>query len=317
MKLAFALFAPVALQALPCEELVARWTGVHADLHDGDEKSLTIKRHTLHIKPHGNNQTWEIKAKVDSDSCLATVNFDVPGKPDHPPVPLLAEFLHMNAYSGRQPGGIMKVAVEFTDPSSTLKAAGYPLNHWVNVEQTQDEELVPCPSALDAVFADLHDGDEKRIVLAGDDLTVTSNSDETWVVHSKLDRDLCKATIDFNVPGKPSPPPVNLTATLWQAGALNSFAAKKTVVEFTDPTGTLAEAAYPLNHWVQLPDGFDPYKPPVAKGKCCYGFPGSDNWQGCQSATACPANPSCESQDLCEGICRGAWCNTEGEDLVV
>jgi len=54
----------------------------------------------------------------------------------------------------------------------------------------------------------------------------------------------------------------------------------------------------------------DDYKPPVATGKCCYGFPGKNNWEGCGSATACPANPSCETKDLCEGICRGAWCNT-------
>jgi len=320
MKLASTLLTPVALEAVPCEELVARWTGVHADMHDGDEKLLSIKRHTLHIKPHGNNQTWEIKAKVDSETCKAMVDFDVPGKPDHPPVPLQAAFLHMNSYSGRQPGGITKMAVEFTDPSGTLKGAGYPLNHWVNIEKTQDEELMPCPSKFDAVFADLHDGDEKRIALSGDDLTVTSNGNETWVVHSKLDRELCRTTINFNVPGKPSPPPVNLTATLWQAGILNFFASgakKKTVIEFTDPSGTLAEAAYPLNHWVELPDGVDPYKPPVAKGKCCYGFPGTNNWQGCQSATACPANPSCESKNLCEGICRGTWCNTGDEDFIV
>jgi len=53
------------------------------------------------------------------------------------------------------------------------------------------------------------------------------------------------------------------------------------------------------------------YAPPVAKGKCCYGFPGATNWEGCSSATACPSNPSCELLSNCEGICRGTWCNTE------
>merc|ERR1712032_787508 len=59
------------------------------------------------------------------------------------------------------------------------------------------------------------------------------------------------------------------------------------------------------------------YRPPVARGKCCYGFPGANNWQGCSSATACPANPSCETPDLCSGICRGTWCNTEEVDVAV
>merc|ERR1712086_873109 len=104
-------------------------------------------------------------------------------------------------------------------------------------------------------------------------------------------------------------------------GVLNRYETReakfKTVFEFTDPSETLAEVGYPLNHWVELKDGFDPYVPPVATGKCCYGFPGSDNWKGCQSATACPSNPSCETQGRCEGECRGSWCNDGADDVSV
>jgi len=76
-----------------------------------------------------------------------------------------------------------------------------------------------------------------------------SGNNETWVVDAELDSKSCSAVIDFNVPGKPGPPPVNLTATLW---ASRSAKGSKSELEFTDPSGTLAEGSFPLNHWVEL-----------------------------------------------------------------
>lgn len=82
------------------------------------------------------------------------------------------------------------------------------------------------------------------------------SSKQSWRVKAHWDHEHCNATVNFNVPGKPSPPPVNLTATLYQVTGstpphANSSATATTLV-FTDPTGTLAKAGYPLNAWVQI-----------------------------------------------------------------
>merc|ERR1719245_2761590 len=107
-----------------------------------------------------------------------------------------------------------------------------------------------CPDKLKAIYADMHDGDEKAVEIDGKAMIIKpSGNDQTWVVNAELDVNSCNAIIDFNVPGKPGPPPVNLTATLWFSV---SASGKKTEFEFTDPSGTLADAAFPLNHWVEV-----------------------------------------------------------------
>jgi hypothetical protein len=108
-----------------------------------------------------------------------------------------------------------------------------------------------CPTKMDAVFADQHDGDEKRIVIDGSAMTITPfANNETWVVDAVVDETLCSASIDFNVEGKPNPPPCNLNATLFWA---MSASTTKYTWEFTDPSGTLsADPNFPLNTWVQI-----------------------------------------------------------------
>ena len=107
----------------------------------------------------------------------------------------------------------------------------------------------------------MHKGDQKLVNISGSSLTILPHgNNETWRVDATLDPEHCNASIDFNVPGKPGPPPVNLTATLWWSGAIGSAAPGETTEwEFTDPSGTLAAATYPLNHWVSIPS-----PPPVA-----------------------------------------------------
>lgn len=116
-----------------------------------------------------------------------------------------------------------------------------------------------------AVFADIHDGDQKQVTVdnstaCGPTLEITPfGNDENWSISSKLDLTHCNATIDFNVPGKPNPPPVNLTATIWlEYRAADDpqvnpsvWAPTRYTLAFTDPTGTLAGPEYPLNFWVQ------------------------------------------------------------------
>merc|ERR1719183_1116402 len=101
----------------------------------------------------------------------------------------------------------------------------------------------------DGIFHDMHDGDMKQMVVDGGSLTITPyKNKEKWVVHAAFDAD-CAASIDFHVPGKPGFPPVNLTATVWD---MASFAgASKVGVVFTDPSGTIADAATPLNMWLE------------------------------------------------------------------
>jgi len=107
---------------------------------------------------------------------------------------------------------------------------------------------------LQVVYADMHDGDKKEVTISGVSVTVKpSGNNQTWVVKSELDATSCSASIDFKVPGKPSPPPVTLTATFWNTMSASTLAPEeKTEFEFTDPSGTLAPAGYPLNHWVEI-----------------------------------------------------------------
>jgi hypothetical protein len=217
---------------------------VYADMHDGDKKEVIISGTSMTIKPSGNNQTWIVKARLDRKSCSAVVDFNVPGKPGPPPVNLTLTLWHSISSKGQT------TEFEFTDPSGTLAAKDFPLNHWVELKWTSEKKLSTCPTSLKVVYADMHDGDKKEILVSGLSLTIKpSGNNQTWVVNSKIDAKSCSASIDFNVPGKPDPPPVNL-----QANLLYSFSSmgKKTEFEFTDPTGKLAHADFPLNHWVEI-----------------------------------------------------------------
>ena len=103
-----------------------------------------------------------------------------------------------------------------------------------------------------AVFADMHDGDQKQLTIDGDSLTIKPfGNNETWVVNTQISA-MCTATIDFNVPGKPNPPPISLLGTIWQMASKSGYV--KRSVEFTDPTSTLAPAKMPLNEWIMLAD---------------------------------------------------------------
>jgi hypothetical protein len=111
-----------------------------------------------------------------------------------------------------------------------------------------------CSTLVDGqaiVFADMHDGDEKivSIVDGAKNLQIEPwNSKDVWKVTAPLTAD-CTAMVDFNVPGKRSPPPVAVMATLSQ---FQPTATKRAMITFTDPSGTLAPGKpyYPLNAWL-------------------------------------------------------------------
>ena len=94
------------------------------------------------------------------------------------------------------------------------------------------------------VFADIHDGDMKKVEIDGEKpaIKITPHgNDQTWVVKTTLDED-CAGLVEFRVPNKPSPPPVPLKVRF------GTFNAQLQAV-FTDPSGTLP--AGPLNVWLQ------------------------------------------------------------------
>ena len=106
----------------------------------------------------------------------------------------------------------------------------------------------------DGTFMDMHDGDKKSVKQDGETLIIKPHdNNETWVVHALIDSTHCNYNIDFNVPGKPNPPPVNLTATFWLMVPPSTLTHKVALV-FTDPSGTLAAGNMPLNVWTMNGD---------------------------------------------------------------
>lgn len=217
---------------------------VFADMHDGDKKEVTVSGTSMIIKPSGNDQTWVVKTALDRKSCSAIIDFNVPGKPGPPPVNLTATFWESFGQEGH------KSEFEFTDPSGTLAPKVFPLNRWVELEQDLTPEPVRCRPALRAVYADMHDGDKKEVTVSGTSVVIKpSGNNQTWVVKTVLDPTTCSAKVDFNVTGKPNPPPVALKAAFWYSMAATT---NKLELEFTDPSGKLAPKDFPLNHWVEL-----------------------------------------------------------------
>jgi len=226
-----------------------KWQAVYADMHDGDQKEVIISGTSMIIKPSGNSQTWVVNAEFDVISCSASINFNVPGKPNPPPVNLTSTLWYSFTATAK------KTEFEFTDPSGTLAKKDYPLNRWVelpkNIKDGQRHESLPtCHPSMDRVFADMHDGDKKAVTISGNTMLISpSGNNQTWVVKAHINTTSCTASIDFNVPGKPNPPPVNLTATLFESMSVKE---PKAGMWFTDPSGTLAKSDFPLNEWVQI-----------------------------------------------------------------
>jgi len=119
----------------------------------------------------------------------------------------------------------------------------------------------------DLVVADMHDGDQKAITFQSCECTVPCEctmtikphaNNQTWQVQVPLHvtESTVSGVVDFNVPGKPGPPPCNLTVTLFvERGGRHgqSTYGEKRTLEFTDHTGTITkDPHFPLNTWVEL-----------------------------------------------------------------
>ena len=102
------------------------------------------------------------------------------------------------------------------------------------------------------IVADQHDGDMKQISYDGSTLIILPyGNNETWIITADLEAD-CTAMVNFNVPGKPSPPPVELKATVYDLTTPATDGALA-AIGFTDPTATISnDASYPVNFWIQI-----------------------------------------------------------------
>lgn len=236
---------------------------------DGDMKVVTslvtTDRVRFAIQPYPNVDDWKVLGDFDLN-CQATVDFNVPGKPNPPPVNLTMTTWVM----GTPDNKYTRMGLEFTDPTATLAPAPEPVNlwvldHWGPPSESSHEEPMhgtfgnTCgfkESTLFhknvAILHDMHDGDKKSIKVKHDgSLTLNpSGNDELWTVQSKFGDD-CVATVDFNVAGKPNPPPVALEAHVWQlvSVALDDNVPDKQALLFFDPTETLGHGV--LNAWVE------------------------------------------------------------------
>ncbi len=230
--------------------------GIFHDMHDGDMKRITIWGSTLTITPFGNKQNWTVQSALRPD-CTANIDFHVPGKPAFPPVNLTAAFRTLRDFTGRT-----KVGVEFYDPSGTLASPTTPLNLWLepnaNAKEAGSNTLGACEQFLaSTVLHDMHDGDQKKIsyeTSGGKKYMhiVPHNNNQTWVVDAPFDVDSCSAMINFDVPGKPGPPPVALRAFIWRMP--DTSGTSRQTIEFTDPSSTIAPSDTPLNGWVYATD---------------------------------------------------------------
>ena len=149
---------------------------VFLDMGDGDEKMVTVADGMLTIVPHGNNETWKVTAAVKGNTpggqCTALIDFDVPGKPNPPPIKLLISYWSL----GNVDGSLQKGAWEFTDPGDKASPPT-PLNEWVMypaaAPPSGGSSAWPCPTRFaEGVFLDMGDGDSKRVFVLDDLLTI-------------------------------------------------------------------------------------------------------------------------------------------------
>ena len=78
--------------------------------------------------------------------------------------------------------------------------------------------IVDPTRSTTVTFRDIHDGDYKQCSLAPDgELTIKPwNNTESWIIKAGPLDDACAAMVDFNVPGKPNPPPVRLKLKIFK-----------------------------------------------------------------------------------------------------
>jgi hypothetical protein len=128
--------------------------GVFFDMHDGDQKMITFDKgspltsNEVIIRPYANDQKWTVMAVWDKAHMNASINFNVPGKPNPPPVSLLLTWniLYRLTDNDHLQWSWM---CEFTDPSSTIGDSRMPLNAWISAANDSNHfDASECPFKL-------------------------------------------------------------------------------------------------------------------------------------------------------------------------
>lgn len=232
---------------------------VFRDMKAGDYKVITASGFGFDIQPYNSSEKWVVYGTFDVN-CVANIDFrkqPVP-YPHPPPVNLSMSLYIMQSKVGTE----TTLGFEFTDPSSTLAPANQPINFWLQPNWPKPEAMSKEWEKLlsvkragykegectrSGVVDDMHDGDKKALKVSGNSLEITpSGNQQKWKVDAKFNSD-CVASVNFNVPGKPSPPPVPLNAKVW--GMVAIAGGEKDAILFSDPSSTIAPAKTTLNIW--------------------------------------------------------------------
>lgn len=211
-------------------------SGIYNDMHDGDSKNVVLSGdHDILISSTNKTQTWKVEGMLHED-CGNTFNFDVPGKPNPPPKPIQGRFVAMHNLATSKLtsfGGLWS----FEDDKI--------VNVWIHPKTGSEEDgrarSACVPDIINGVYDDMHDGDSKLVQMdASRSVTITScDKSQKWVVKGQL-KDDCQNLFNFNVPGKPNPPPELIhgefvamrtlgTSKLVSSGTLWSFSDGKVV----------------------------------------------------------------------------------------
>ena len=125
-----------------CENSLFPFHNIFADMHDGDQKEVSISSDgTMTIKPHGNDQKWVVMCQVDSTYCSADCNFNVPNKPSPPPVNITGTVWFASSTNGPKGSWASRITIEWTDPSGTIAPAKFPINAWIGLSVSNDKEM--------------------------------------------------------------------------------------------------------------------------------------------------------------------------------
>jgi len=181
---------------------------------------------------------------------------------------MTAEFAILTGFKGKQAGSENPYPCKdahFSTYNRTDTIGAGPIK--ILLDKFNPDAVVPLTEdtvhSRDFVVADMHDGDQKSVSFTeGKDgaitMTITPHANnQTWVVKVAITATdtAVSGVVDFNVPGKPGPPPCNLTVTLMTeyGGRSGKHGPGKRTLEFTDHTGTITkDPKFPLNTWVEL-----------------------------------------------------------------
>lgn len=100
------------------------------------------------------------------------------------------------------------------------------------------------------IFYDIHDKDYKKIIFNNNNnITILPfKSNKKWIVHSNINNKL-RGEVNFNVKGKPNPPPINIEIKFSFLQTDNKYIL---VALFFDPTGKISLPNIPLNIWYNI-----------------------------------------------------------------